>query len=199
MHGCTPAPKAELHPNSAIDRLPVDLKADIHHLGSPVSMHQFRQESQSTDMRSARTSCALQLWTEGIDLPKPQPQPGEHPERRHRPDRVPGRARRPGRQRSGSRRARRASDSTAAMKASCPSSTPTLKANSASGISPCGRPTSASAPAKPSPCSRPKLNATSHGYDRATRCGRPRRAPARWPGTRCSARSSPRPAPSEPG
>ena len=52
---------------------------------------------------------------------------------------------------------------TAATKRSCPSSTPTLKNSSATGIAWSGRPTSLSAPAKPRPCSRPKAKATSHG------------------------------------
>ena len=53
--------------------------------------------------------------------------------------------------------------STTATNASCPSSMPTLKANSASGISPWGSPTSASAPAKPRPWSNPNPPATSQG------------------------------------
>src|SRR4029078_4357546 len=52
---------------------------------------------------------------------------------------------------------------TAAMNASCPISTPTLKKSSASGTAFCGTPTSLNAPAKPKPCNRPNENATSHG------------------------------------
>ena len=51
-----------------------------------------------------------------------------------------------------------------AMKRSCPSSTPTLKKRSASGMAFCGNPTSRNAPAKPSPCKSPKLNAITHGH-----------------------------------
>ena len=47
-----------------------------------------------------------------------------------------------------------------------PSSTPTLKRNSASGMSPGGSPTSDSAPAKPRPCSRPNAKDTSQGAAR---------------------------------
>ncbi len=53
---------------------------------------------------------------------------------------------------------------TEAMKSSWPTSTPTLKNSSAMGIAFCGRPISDNAPAKPKPCSRPKVNATIHGY-----------------------------------
>ena len=64
--------------------------------------------------------------------------------------------------------------STAAMKTSCPISTPTLNVNNASGMSPRGRPISESAPAKPKPCRRPNENATSQGH-RAVRLGWPAR------------------------
>ena len=47
---------------------------------------------------------------------------------------------------------------------SCPISTPTLKSNSAKGILSLGNPTSASAPAKPKPCNKPNVKATSQGY-----------------------------------
>ena len=53
---------------------------------------------------------------------------------------------------------------TEAMKSSWPISTPTLKNSSAIGIDVCGRPICANAPAKPKPCSRPKVKATIHGY-----------------------------------
>ena len=56
--------------------------------------------------------------------------------------------------------------------ASCPTSTPTLKNSSASGIACSGSPSCASAPAKPSPCSSPNANAASHGYS-AARLRRP--------------------------
>ena len=56
---------------------------------------------------------------------------------------------------------------TDAMKSSCPISTPTLKLNSASGMSSCGRPISDNAPAKPKPCSRPNVKATTHGAARS--------------------------------
>ena len=92
--------------------------------------------------------------------------PLQHPERRRRSDRIGCDAGRPGRSGPRRRRAIAPSDSTAAMKASWPSSTPTLNAKSASGMSPCGSPISARAPAKPSPCRRPKEKATSHGKDR---------------------------------
>src|SRR5436189_53655 len=59
---------------------------------------------------------------------------------------------------------------TDAMNKSCPSSTPTLKKSSATGIAVCGRPTSLNAPAKPKPCNSPKVNATTHGQ-RAVREG----------------------------
>ena len=72
------------------------------------------------------------------------------------------------------RRASAISSSTAATNSSWPISTPTLNISSATGIAFCGRPTSASAPAKPKPCSRPKLKATTHGA-RAVRPGLPRR------------------------
>ena len=49
------------------------------------------------------------------------------------------------------------SSNAAAMKINCPISTPTLKNSSASGIEFCGRPTSASALANPSPCSNPNV------------------------------------------
>src|ERR1700738_1077303 len=49
---------------------------------------------------------------------------------------------------------------TAAIKMSCPTSTPTLNVNNARGMSPCGNPISVSAPAKPKPCSRPNEKAT---------------------------------------
>jgi len=49
------------------------------------------------------------------------------------------------------------------MKTSWPSSTPTLKNSSAIGIAFCGSPIVASAPANPSPCRKPKQNATSQG------------------------------------
>ena len=48
-----------------------------------------------------------------------------------------------------------------------------IEANSASGMSPGGRPMSISAPAKPKPCSRPKVKATTHGH-RAVKLGSPR-------------------------
>ena len=60
------------------------------------------------------------------------------------------------------------------MKSNWPASTPTLKNSSAMGIDACGNPISASAPAKPKPCNRPKVNATTHGY-LSVRLGRPRR------------------------
>ena len=106
-------------------------------------------------------------------VPSTPGQTRERPVRRDRADRV-GRHLRSSRPatRSEARAPRAASASTAAMKASCPSSTPTLKQSRASGIACGGRPTSASAPAKPSPCSRPKVNATSQGR-RAVRPGRP--------------------------
>ena len=53
--------------------------------------------------------------------------------------------------------------STAAMNMIWPISTPTLKNSRASGMAFCGKPISASAPANPRPCSRPKLKATTHG------------------------------------
>ena len=49
------------------------------------------------------------------------------------------------------------------------------------------------------PISRPKLNATSHGYDSATGLRRGHREPLRWRGIRCLMRSSPRPARPDPG
>src|SRR6185369_9453305 len=58
----------------------------------------------------------------------------------------------------------------AATKSSWPISTPTLKRSSASGTEFCGKPTSLKAPAKPNPCSSPKVNATTHGA-RAVRDG----------------------------
>src|SRR5882672_3986143 len=58
---------------------------------------------------------------------------------------------------------KRMTPSTTAMNASCPISTPTLKANSASGTSLWGSPISISALAKPSPCKRPKEKATAQG------------------------------------
>ena len=51
--------------------------------------------------------------------------------------------------------------------ASWPNSTPTLKANSASGISPAGNPISAKAAENPNPWSSPKANAISAGARRA--------------------------------
>src|SRR5439155_802266 len=57
----------------------------------------------------------------------------------------------------------RAATSTGPTKQSWPSSMPTLKASSAVGISPAGRPTSASAPAKPRPWRSPKTPAIAHG------------------------------------
>ena len=59
---------------------------------------------------------------------------------------------------------------TDAMKSSCPISTPTLKKSSATGIADCGRPTSLNALAKPKPCNKPKVNATTHG-NRSVRPG----------------------------
>src|SRR6478736_8109728 len=52
---------------------------------------------------------------------------------------------------------------TAPTNTNCPISTPTLKKSKAIGIDDCGKPTSASAPAKPKPCSSPNVNATIHG------------------------------------
>jgi len=50
----------------------------------------------------------------------------------------------------------------AAMKNSCPISTPTLKNSSATGSADCGSRTSLNALAKPKPCSKPNVNATIH-------------------------------------
>ena len=52
---------------------------------------------------------------------------------------------------------------TAPTNSNWPHSTPTLKNSKAIGMEDCGKPTSASAPAKPNPCSRPNVNATTHG------------------------------------
>ena len=54
-----------------------------------------------------------------------------------------------------------------------PARSPRLNANSESGISPLGRPTSASAPAKPKPCSRPKAPAIAQGKRRSRLVGAP--------------------------
>src|SRR5436190_10518219 len=52
---------------------------------------------------------------------------------------------------------------TAPTNSNCPISTPTLKNSKAIGIDDCGKPTSASAPAKPNPCISPNVRDTTHG------------------------------------
>ena len=90
----------------------------------------------------------------------------EAPERgqdAHAVDRGPmGRGASAGNQRAASAAAAR----TVATNASCPSSIPALNDTSASGMSPGGRPASASAPANPKPCSRPNPSAISQGNRR---------------------------------
>lgn len=55
-----------------------------------------------------------------------------------------------------------------------PTSTPALKKAKARGICPTGKPAALSPPAKPSPCRRPKVNATNHGFCCASPSGFPR-------------------------
>src|ERR1051325_5398096 len=69
-----------------------------------------------------------------------------------------------GRSRRIARRASAIDAITAAMKEKWPSSTPMLNNSSASGMCPCGSPASLSPPAKPRPCRRPNVNATSQGW-----------------------------------
>src|SRR5207344_1290948 len=51
---------------------------------------------------------------------------------------------------------------TAPTNSNCPISTPTLKNSRANGMDDCGKPTSASAPAKPNPCMSPNVKDTNH-------------------------------------
>ncbi len=78
---------------------------------------------------------------------------------------------------------------------SWPISTPTLKYKSACGSAPLGRPTSASAPAKARPCSRPKVKAISQGCRWASVSCRPGRgtnsSPYGWHIVKVTARRAP--------
>ena len=67
-------------------------------------------------------------------------------------------------QRISSTRNERSSRRIRPTKPSWPISTPTLNRSSARGISACGRPIAVRPLAKPKPCSRPKANATTHGW-----------------------------------
>ena len=89
---------------------------------------------------------------------------GSSSRRRACPRRSRASARRSRGQRTSSTRNERSSRMTSSTNATCPSSTPTLKSSSASGISAFGRPIAVRPLAKPKPCSRPKAKATTHGW-----------------------------------
>ena len=116
-----------------------------------------RREEGERGRALAPTSVALRRQQHQRALDRPV-----GPERAHG---VAGQAARTSRgQRTSSTRKERSSRTTSRTNATCPSSTPTLKRSSASGISACGSPIEVRPLAKPKPWSRPNAKATTQGW-----------------------------------